>query len=95
MYAGEEVDEEGWVGLLQAVPQGLQDGEQQVQAVAQVEGDQQVVEAVPGLPPGEHGHGHQVADDAEEAGGQGGGQGQVGEAGEVEEAVALVGRVGR
>ena len=46
---GEDVDEDGRVVLLQAVPQVLQHGQHDVHAVAQVQRNQDVTEAVSGL----------------------------------------------
>ena len=46
---GEYVDEDGGVVLLQAVPQVLQHGQHDVHAVAQVQRNQDVAEAVSGL----------------------------------------------
>ena len=43
--------EEGWVGGLEVVPDHVQDGEHDVEAVRQVEADQDLVEAAPHLRP--------------------------------------------
>ena len=47
----EDPHEEGWVGGLEVVPDHVQDGEHDVEAVRQVEADQDLVEAVPHLRP--------------------------------------------
>ena len=49
MEVGEDVDEDIGVGVLQAVPQVLQHRQHNVQAVAQVQSNQDVAEAVLGL----------------------------------------------
>ena len=49
MEVWEYVDEGGWVVLLQAVPQVLQHRQHDVHAVAQVQSNQDVTEAVSGL----------------------------------------------
>jgi len=50
-----------WVKLPKTVPDGVHDGEDEVEAVADVEGDQDVVEAVAHLFPGEHNYTEGVA----------------------------------
>ena len=47
----EDSHEEGWVGGLEVVPDHVQDGEHDVEAVRQVEADQQLVKHVPHLRP--------------------------------------------
>ena len=47
----EDSHEEGWVGGLEVVPDHVQDGEHDVEAVRQVETDQQLVKHVPHLRP--------------------------------------------
>ena len=47
----EDPHEEGWVGGLEVVPDHVEDGEHDVEAVRQVQADQDLVEAVPHLRP--------------------------------------------
>ena len=51
MEVWEDPHEEGWVGGLEVVPDHVQDGEHDVEAVRQVEADQDLVEAAPHLRP--------------------------------------------
>ena len=47
----EDPHEEGWVGGLEVVPDHVEDGEHDVEAVRQVQADQQLVKHVPHLRP--------------------------------------------
>ena len=47
----EDPHEEGWVGGLEVVPDHVEDGEHDVEAVRQVQADQDLVEAVSHLGP--------------------------------------------
>ena len=51
MEVGEYLHEEGRVGGLEVVPDHVQDGKHDVEAVRQVKADQDLVEAVPHLGP--------------------------------------------